>query len=66
MSMQRDNKVMSKTSSQNLVEDREHRSIVLVGLMGAGKSSVGRRLAAELGLPLKMPTLKSKKPLISL
>jgi len=29
----------------------EGRSIVLVGLMGAGKSSVGRRLAARLGLP---------------
>lgn len=27
------------------------RSIVLVGLMGAGKSSVGRRLAARLGMP---------------
>jgi len=27
------------------------RSIVLVGLMGAGKTSVGRRLAARLGLP---------------
>jgi shikimate kinase len=27
------------------------RSIVLVGLMGAGKSSVGRRLAQRLGLP---------------
>jgi shikimate kinase len=27
-----------------------HRHIVLVGLMGAGKSSVGRRLAARLGL----------------
>jgi shikimate kinase len=27
------------------------RSIVLVGLMGAGKSAVGRRLAARLGLP---------------
>ena len=26
-------------------------SIVLVGLMGAGKSTVGRRLAARLGLP---------------
>ncbi len=27
------------------------RSIVLVGLMGCGKSSIGRRLAARLGLP---------------
>lgn len=27
------------------------RSIVLIGLMGAGKTSIGRRLAARLGLP---------------
>ncbi|OYV64133.1 MAG: hypothetical protein B7X09_06200, partial [Acidiphilium sp. 21-66-27] len=27
------------------------RSIVLIGLMGAGKSAVGRRLAARLQLP---------------
>lgn len=27
------------------------RSVVLIGMMGAGKSSVGRRLAAVLGLP---------------
>ena len=27
------------------------RSLVLVGLMGAGKSAIGRRLAARLGLP---------------
>ena len=27
------------------------RSIVLVGLMGAGKSTVGRRLASQLGMP---------------
>jgi len=26
-------------------------TIVLIGMMGAGKSSVGRRLAASLGLP---------------
>src|SRR6185503_5684637 len=29
------------------------RSIALVGLMGAGKTSIGRRLAARLGLPFR-------------
>src|SRR5271168_1171504 len=29
------------------------RSIVLVGLMGSGKSAIGRRLAALLGLPFR-------------
>src|SRR4051794_30102549 len=29
------------------------RRIVLVGLMGAGKTSIGRRLAARLGLPFR-------------
>jgi len=32
--------------------DRKHeRSIALIGLMGAGKSTVGRRLARRIGLP---------------
>src|SRR5262249_10167106 len=34
-----------------LVEALGRRSIVLVGMMGAGKSSVGRRLAARLAIP---------------
>lgn len=34
-----------------LIERLGRRSIVLVGMMGAGKSSVGRRLAQRLGLP---------------
>ena len=36
-----------------LPEGLEGRSIVLVGLMGAGKTSIGRRLAARLGLPFR-------------
>ncbi len=35
-----------------LVPALRGRSIVLVGMMGAGKSSVGRRLAVRLGIPL--------------
>jgi shikimate kinase len=34
-----------------LVRGLDRRSIVLVGMMGAGKSSVGRRLSARLGIP---------------
>ncbi len=36
-----------------LPETLAGRSIVLVGLMGAGKTSIGRRLAAQLGLPFR-------------
>ncbi|MBX3484250.1 MAG: shikimate kinase [Phenylobacterium sp.] len=34
-------------------EPLRHRTIALVGLMGVGKSSVGRRLASTLGLPFR-------------
>ena len=46
---------MSKRSNQDEIsETRDYlgnRAIVLVGLMGAGKSSVGRRLAEKLDIP---------------
>jgi 3-dehydroquinate synthase len=37
----------------DLPEALAGRSIVFVGLMGAGKTSIGRRLAARLGLPFR-------------
>jgi len=37
--------------AQVITHALQRRSIVLVGMMGAGKSSVGRRLAARLGVP---------------
>ena len=36
-----------------LPEALRGRSLVLIGLMGAGKTSIGRRLAARLGLPFR-------------
>ncbi|HTT47433.1 MAG TPA: shikimate kinase [Pseudolabrys sp.] len=48
------NSAIQKTAENGLeaaiVRALGRRSIVLVGMMGAGKSSVGRRLAARLGL----------------
>ncbi|MGI9478857.1 MAG: shikimate kinase [Hyphomicrobiaceae bacterium] len=41
----------TQQTAAKLVERLGQRSIVLVGLMGCGKSSVGRRLAVKLGLP---------------
>ncbi len=35
----------------NQLSEEKQKTVVLVGLMGAGKSSVGRILAARLGLP---------------
>jgi len=37
------------------------RSIVLVGMMGAGKSSVGRRLGARLGIPFQDADIEIEK-----
>ena len=43
--------VHKEVSTDTIVAALGRRSIVLVGMMGAGKSSVGRRLAARLGIP---------------
>lgn len=43
---------MTETEAIDIVKKRlGKRSIVLVGLMGCGKSSIGKRLALKLGLP---------------
>lgn len=44
-------KAAGETSERELKSALGDRNIVLVGIMGAGKSTVGRRLAARLALP---------------
>jgi shikimate kinase len=44
-------KPTGNTLEQAIISALGRRSIVLVGMMGAGKSSIGRRLAARLGIP---------------
>lgn len=40
-----------KRACQHIVDQLDGRTIVMVGLMGAGKTTIGRRLAARLDLP---------------
>jgi shikimate kinase len=45
------NGVAGEASTATILNLLGRRSIVLVGMMGVGKSSIGRRLAARLGIP---------------
>lgn len=44
---------MDERQGRKAPAQRLRRSLVLIGLMGAGKSSVGKRLAAALGAPFR-------------
>jgi len=43
--------VQNDSEAATILAGLGNRSVVLVGMMGAGKSSVGRRLAGRLGIP---------------
>ncbi len=51
--MTRNIAALRSSASPELPAALSGRSLVLVGLMGAGKTSIGRRLAARLGLPFR-------------
>lgn len=49
--MQSEGAILTPEDGRSLAERLVGRSIVFIGLMGAGKTAIGRRVAAELDLP---------------